>query len=315
MVADARVSITSGIMVSDDFSHVYFQSPAQLVDGIIAGTRDLYVLHGGTVRFIAHSDQLNSLFPNVGAQLSADGNVLLFPDAGGLGVTADEVAQCTPESFCRELYLYDDRDASLECLSCRHGGVTTHSIEGSGGASLLTEFPLSADGSTTIFDTAERLTPLDVNGGLDIYEWRNGARRLVTDGVTEFPAGFSSGPIVRGIDADGSNLFFTVTDPGLTGFEEDGLANLYDARIGGGFEPPSPPVHCSEDSCQGPLQPPPAAAHSASSTFSGAGNQKSGSKPRRPCAKKRGKAKQRCVRKHKRHSQKARANHNAGRTK
>jgi hypothetical protein len=147
-----------------------------------------------------------------------------------------------------------------------------------------------------------------------VYEWRNGVQRLVTDGVTEFPSDFA-GPQVQGIDADGSNILFSVTDPGLTGFERDGLANLYDARIGGGFERPSPPVHCDGDSCQGPLQAPPAGGQSASSAFKGAGNLKNGSKSRRPCAKKRGKAKQRCARKHKRHSRQAGANHNTGRTK
>ncbi len=56
-----------------------------------------------------------------------------------------------------------------------------------------------------------------------------------------------------GIGADGRDVLFSLDDPGLTGFEQDGLANLYDARIGGGFAPPGPPAHCNEESCQGPL--------------------------------------------------------------
>jgi hypothetical protein len=113
------------------------------------------------------------------------------------------------------------------------------------------------------------------------------------------------------VDATGKNILFVLTAPGLTGFEQDGLRNFYDARIGGGFLPPSPPARCAEDSCQGPLQaaPPPQAAASANES---AGNVVEPGKPRHLCARRHGKAKRRCIKKH---EHRARAIHNAGRTK
>jgi hypothetical protein len=173
---------------------------------------------------------------------------------------------------------------------------------------------VSSNGSTVAFGTSQALMPTDVNRKRDIYEWRNGSPGLVTDGVTEFKTGFAA-PLVSEIDADGSSIFFTVAAPNLTGFEQDGLANLYDARIGGGFIPPSPPAHCTEDSCQGPLQGSPPLDRPGSSSLVGAGNQVTGAKPRRPCARKHGKARRRCMRKHRKRSQKARTNRIAGRIK
>ena len=312
VVADAKVESGDGfynpVLVSDDSSHVYFESAKQLVAGLGGSGRSLYVLSGGTIRFVAETNRENSETAFSQAELSSDGNELVFTAQAGRDLTADEVSGNPVE-----LYRYEDREGSLECISCRHDALTTQAFAngvGTGGGGMR----MSSDGATVAFGTAEALVGRDVNRGLDVYEWRNGARQLITDGVTEFGTEFAQ-PHVRGMDAAGANVFFTVTQPGLTGFEQDGLANLYDARIGGGFVPPSPPVHCSEDSCQGPLQAPPVAGSSGSASFSGAGNQRSGSKPRRPCAKKHGKARQRCLRKHKRHPRTARANRGMGRTK
>jgi hypothetical protein len=176
------------------------------------------------------------------------------------------------------------------------------------------DFQSSANGSTTAFITAQRLLSKDVNNDSDIYVWRNGTLRLITDGVSDFQEQFAA-PQVTAIDATGANVLFSVVQPGLTGFENDGLANIYVARLGGGFTPPSPRVPCSEDSCQGPLQPAPGQAPPSSSSYRGYGNL--GSAPvacrpgkarrrgrcvskralaRRACRNKQGAAKRRCVR-------------------
>jgi hypothetical protein len=236
--------------------------------------------------------------------------VLVFRSTGeGPGLTADTLpAQCSVFGElepCQELYRYDDRDGSLECISCRHDVETTSSVI------PAFKFAMSADGSTVAFITTEPLVARDVNQGLDIYGWRNGTVHLISDGVRTFQLSFSR-PEVSGVDADGKNIFFAVVAPGLTGFEQDSLRNLYDARIDGGFLPPSSPAHCTEDSCQGPLQNAPALPAPASANES-AGNVTGPHKQRHPCTKKHGKAKHRCVKRHRRqHSQKARINHNTG---
>jgi hypothetical protein len=230
--------------------------------------------------------------------MSGDGTVLVFLSHAKL--TADDIASSCANPgengthLCNELYRYDDRDGSLECVSCVHGGVTTQDAFNEGG---LLAFRVSRDGGTVAFTTAEPLVGSDVNGGMDVYEWRNGAVGLVTDGETEF-AGDLASPTVLGVDADGSNIFFRVADPGLTGFEQDGVDNAYDARVGGGFAVPTPAVPCSEESCQGPLQGAPALQQPGSAGLAGAGNAKP---KRRPCARKHGRAHRRCIRKHKKH--------------
>jgi hypothetical protein len=296
-------------MVADDFSHIYFQSEKQLVPEGRPGERNIYALSDGAIHFVA-TPGAPVLFPSRGS-LSADGNVLVF-SARGLAVpartmTSDKIASRCPSlepgsefgapSDCYELYLYDDRARSLECVSCLRGGETTHSWGGIRGPlrGVPGEFDLSADGSTVIFLTAEALVSPDVNKGFDAYEWRNGMQRLLTDGVTEFGEDPFSSPKVAGIDADGSDIFFSVSDPGLTGYEHDGVSNLYDARIGGGFPRPSPPGHCSGDSCQGPLRAAPALDRTGSSTFSGRGNVKEG-RPR--CSKGKTRRRGRCVKRH-----------------
>ena len=161
-----------------------------------------------------------------------------------------------------QLYRYNDRDGKVVCISCVRGGVTSHAVF---------DAKMSGDGSTVAFSTAEALVPRDVNRSTDIYEWRNGAVRLITDGVTTFQAGAAI-PRPTAVDRSGRDIFFTVDSPGLTGYEQDGLTNLYDAREEGGFPPPTPPVHCTEDSCQGSLLAAPLLALSNSLTFTGPGN-------------------------------------------
>jgi hypothetical protein len=54
--------------------------------------------------------------------------------------------------------------------------------------------------------------------------------------------------------ADGADAFF-ITDSSLVD-ADPGAPDLYDARIGGGFPQPLPPIHCEGDACQ-PLPSPP----------------------------------------------------------
>jgi hypothetical protein len=309
------------ILISDDFSHIYFQSQAQLIPGHgQAGKLNTYVVSGGTIGFVA-GEGVGRLGVSGGsagsptALLSPDGNVLVFASVatgGAENLTADELAEeCTAAGGaikpCQELYRYDDRDGSLECISCLQGDETTFS------AFPGAQFRMSADGRTVAFVTFQPLVAHDVNQGVDVYEWRDGAVHLISDGMRTFPLGLTP-PQVRGVDADGENILFALVAPGLTGFEQDGQRNLYNARIGGGFLPPSLPPHCAEDACQGPLAAAPALEKAASLNES-RGNVVEPSRRPRPCAKKRGKAKRRCIRKHRRRAQRAKASGGVRRAK
>ena len=289
--AAADAHVTGRVLISDDFSHVYFDSPNRLVPGHGAqGADNLYVLSAGEVRFVASPVRLT------GSQLlSSDGNVLSFLSDRPL--TADRIAASCADVLnkgklvpCEELYRYDARDGSIECLSCRHDGVTSNNVSLS---NFGPSFQASADGSTAVFTTVERLVAADVNNSADLYEWRDGAVRLLTDGVTRYPIGFA-GPTPLAVDADGSDIVFSVASPGLTGFEQDRVANVYDARIGGGFTPSSPPAHCSEESCQGPLGATPPSPQPGSAAYEGPGNLA----PLPSCRKGEVRRKGRCVKRH-----------------
>jgi hypothetical protein len=311
VVADAQLLEAGGraptVRASDDLSHVYFESSRQLVPGLgAAGQSNLYVVAGGAVRFVAETrthegNLLDERAEGIGAsgqvppRLSRDGNVLVFSSTREL--TSDRLGkECVVESRvepCQAIYRYDDRDGSLECISCRPNGVT----EANAGTGEIPDriADMSADGETIAFTTRAALVPADVNNGSDLYVWSHGAIGLITDGVTKFPAGRGQ-PSLVGVDETGANIFFTAAAGKLTGFERDGLSNYYDARIGGGFEPPEPAAHCQEESCQGPLQAPPGSSPARSAGFTGLGNVVSSPSARQRCQKKKGQAKRRCAR-------------------
>ena len=303
VVSDADVS--GRVLVSDDFSHIYFNSTQQLVPALGAeGKTNLYVLSGGKVGFVAGSVRLdNSML------LSADGNTLAFLSEEPL--SADRIAsQCKflgeggeVNGPCQELYLFDASERSIECVSCRRGGATTNNVSLTG---FGEPFQVSADGGTLAFTTAEALVPSDVNNGADLYEWRNGSVRLISDGFSRYPVGYAA-PVPQAIDADGSNIVFSIASPGLTGFERDGLANMYDARLGGGFPRPIPAEHCSEESCQGSLQAAAPSIQAGSATYEGRGNVS----PRRPCGRNKERRHGHCVTRHRhkgRHARTGKAN-------
>jgi hypothetical protein len=316
------------VLVSDDFSHIYFRSNELLVPGKgEAGRPNTYVLSDGTIRYVGAKGigelGLGSAGAGAGpggAYLSADGNVLIFANGNdGQFPTADKMAgECFNPAFqnpqtCQELYRYDDEEGSIECISCLKGGETTFTV-GSSYINQDGDFKLSRDGSTVAFATQQPLLPGDVNGnGPDVYEWREGALHLITNGVQTLPIGIETAQ-VRGVSDDGSSILFLTAAQGLTGFELDGLNNYYVARTDGGFAPPNPPAHCSEESCQGPLQTAPSQPEPASAGFNGRGNVEEAPAKRR-CRKGKVRRHGRCVARHP-HKRHGRASHaNQGRTK
>jgi hypothetical protein len=289
----------NSVLVSPDLSSAYFYSLASLLPGAgRAGSLNLYLLRDGVLHYVTTTDE-DVL--SEGAETSSDGRELLFTGPSSPLLTADEMApQCESPAQgeagpCRELYRYELGEESLECVSCNHDGTTTHSF-GAARLSISPDVRLSGDGSTAAFPTKEALVEDDVNGDTDLYEWRAGTAHLLTDGISDFQEG-ASAPWVWAVDQDGSNILFGLVPPNgsLTGFERDGVLNLYDARAGGGFVPPAPVTGCEGDSCQGPLASAPAAITPASAGYEGRGNLGHG---RKPCGKGKVRRKGRCTRLH-----------------
>jgi len=271
VVPDARVTT---VAISDDFSRVYFGSKEALVPG--KGTQlgggekvNIYTLSGSELKYVA------TTLGNGIRELSPDGSKMLFAAPASLSLTSDKTAEICPKSLaeasgtsdCVQLYRYEVAEDSLECLSCVRGGVTNWASGNSEG-----DLEMSSDGRVVAFRTNQSLLPRDINRRLDLYEWRNGALRLLTDGTSNFPDQGFARPMLRAITADGSTILYSAPEPGLTGYERDEVSNMYVARVGGGFPRPPAVQHCSEESCQGPLQTPPSGQSAGSEGVQGRGN-------------------------------------------
>ncbi|HEX9968243.1 MAG TPA: fibronectin type III domain-containing protein [Solirubrobacterales bacterium] len=287
-------NVFGNVLISDDFSRIYFGSLSTL----IPGKGGLYVLSEGELRPgpSAPADLRTAL-------TTPDGGVLVFSAEASPAVTSDETAPvCKSNSEetptgCVQLYRFELEEESVECLSCDRNGLTTWKGFFNSFGSPFPNVDMSADGSVVALATREALLPNDINGRTDVYEWRNGSLRLITDGETEFADFGLAVPTVRGVSADGGTILYAAPEPGLTGYERDGLGNLYAARVGGGFPRPATPVHCSEDACQGPLAPPPPERAPGSSSSQSRGNLTSKGKKRRVCRKRSTRGKGQRVRK------------------
>jgi hypothetical protein len=116
---------------------------------------------------------------------------------------------------------------------------------------------VSDDGSRIVFSSAGPLSPSARNELMNIYEWHAGAGPGGEGAVALIGSGDSqTADASATISPSGRDLFF-VTAAGLVPGDTDGLRDVYDARLGGGFpEPSAPRQPCSGDACQGPLSSP-----------------------------------------------------------
>jgi Fibronectin type III domain len=284
--------VESTVMVSADGSVVYFLAHRQLAPvvsgGISTGTRNTagllyrYDTITGVTRYVAAPNQVNFSTPPARAnvyQATPDGRFLLFLSGGGDAANDDQ------------LYRYDSADSSLTCVSCAPGNAPN-----AGDAGLLETrvalatanssprfVSISDDGSYVFFVTTDRLVPQDQNvlgGGVfggsapgeDVYEWHNGTVQLISSGSDSQPSVFI------GASADGRDAFFS-THVQLASQDIDGLADVYDARIGGGFPVPAGSAPCEGDACQSPSSAPNDATPS-SAAFSGPGDPVPGVTPK-----------------------------------
>jgi hypothetical protein len=156
------------------------------------------------------------------------------------------------------------------------------------------EIMISEDGRRVFFQTDARLVSQDTNettaeeeklhelelgNGADVYEWEasgteeepgvfcgvvNGCTHLISAGEDVGPERF------LGASANGDNVFFSSAAQ-LVPQATPEFTNIYDARVDGGFPPPSLSAECT--SCQGVGSPSPQFNAPASVTFSGSNGQ------------------------------------------
>jgi hypothetical protein len=206
---------------------------------------------------------------NAEAQSTSDGRFLVFSTYAQLVTRGREADTDT----ARDVYRYDALTGALNRVSLGEAGFDANGngVEPSLGAYDASIQPgdvrgakahethelsvraISEDGSRIVFSSTEPLSPADHSGSENVYEWHQavsgeeGVVSLVSGGAAETSA---HSPVIT---PSGNDVFF-VTTQGLVPDDTDGQADVYDARLGGGFAPaPTAVAPCAGDACQGSL--------------------------------------------------------------
>jgi hypothetical protein len=266
------------IAVADDGSRVYFRAAGRLLPGTSAEGIYRLDVASGDLAYVSTIKDFAADSLGIGSAMTPDGSVMLFsssdpalnPLGGGPG-----------NAGTKQLYRYDDRDRSLVCVSCPTDGTAPkgNASDPGGGSISANAVLISRDGSIVAFNTPTPLVGADQNtagvgqttfAGTDAYEWRGGKHLLLSDGLTNW-AGENSTPRVKAMSPSGSDILFTAATQ-YTADADDDFRRLYDARVGGGFDFPTPPSPCPLEVCQGTPKGAPEEAAPGTRAFSGPGN-------------------------------------------
>jgi hypothetical protein len=210
-------------------------------------------------------------------------------------------AHSEPPSECQELFRYDaaaaeKHEQSIVCVSCASGAPVDDAMFARAGLRTAAgglPRPISENGEDVFFDTASALGPQASAGHEHVYEWHEGTLSMISSSSDSGNAFF------LGSSNDGSNVFFT-THAQLVPADTDQSADIYDARVDGGFAGVVPP-QCTGTGCQGVPAAPPIFATPSSETFAGVGNFPASEPASKPASKpkaKPGKCKAGFVKKH-----------------
>ena len=269
---------------SSDGSYVYFVAEGVLASGATGSDENLYVEHNGTTKFIATlaatgggsgNGDASDWNGSATARVTPDGTHVAFDSLNSLtGFDNTDASSGSPDD---EIFLYDATSGSLVCASCNVTGKqpigpsSLDPVESAvlGGGDMYLQHNLSDDGSRLFFDSGDAIVPTDSNGHIDVYEYENGQKFLLTSGTSDDDSLFYDA------STNGNDVFFATRDQ-LVPQDIDGNQDIYDARVDGGFPVPSPLPPCVGDACRPattPLPPPTI----ATVTFVGPGNQKASS--------------------------------------
>lgn len=242
--------------MAEDAQTVYFGAQGALAPGAADGQWNLYVWHADDgITFIATVDTFDTQARSgdaSGAYVTSNGNYFAFMTERSLLPEDTDTQNQT-----HDIYLYDGEAGTLTFASPgadegRGVQLPTPAADGRGRSGAVSE-----DGSRVFLFSADPITPDDENLGFDFFEFANGQVSLISGGK----ATTDTAPIFVGATPSGNDFFF-VDHAQLLDSDIDGLPDVYNARVGGGFPPPDAPVQpapgCREDACQGPGAGPPA---------------------------------------------------------
>jgi hypothetical protein len=210
------------------------------------------------------------------AQTTGDGRFLVFSSSGQLVTKGPE----RDADGARDVYRYDTSTGSLKRVSLGEAGSGANGND-SFDANIspmfsrgrlqeqyeLEDRAISEDGETIVFGSAGPLSAAAKNGQRNIYSWQEGRVALISSGTAP------DGDSLLGVTPSGHDIFF-LTSAGLSPGDQDGLADIYDARVDGGFPlPPAQVEQCAADACYGPLSAPAPALIPGSMALPFAGHQ------------------------------------------
>lgn len=268
---------TGVIGTSTNGEYVYFTGSNQLTPGgptskaLIHALR-IFVWHNGTVREVTALNSQAEMRRVIGsatwqespqwARVTPDGTHLLFLTEGTGEPGEFEHGEACPSlssSRCIEAYLYTAHGdpGRLQCASCPqdHAKPVADADFNARSASPLLRgdqhlnHAVSSDGRYVFFTTAQQLAPGDLNGTEDVYRFdtATGSIQPLTPGQ----------PLTHSYFVEASpsgNDAFVVTRSSLVASDRDENADVYDARVNGGFleATGAEPACASEQSCRPP---------------------------------------------------------------
>jgi hypothetical protein len=249
------------------------------------GAPNLYVLHGGTRRFIA---TLNATEDNcdwniacLSARVSPNGRYIGFDSLEQLTDFSNLDARTSQPD--QEIFLYEAEADNLSCVSCGTTGtapISPTAIRPPEEFAAKLPFPLHlqrnvSNGGQVFFDTKNHILEAARNGVSNVYEYERGQLHLLSSGTAEAPSYFYEASV------DGGDAYLISAQALTPGSNSVELA-IFDAKVGGGFPAPSEATSesCSGESCSGPQSIAPRLPAISSTSTSGSGNLEPGvSKP------------------------------------
>lgn len=273
--------------VSDDGTRVVFRTP----------TGELKLWREGlptqTLMTAGATTPLTQVAGVSAVRFSADGRTVIFMSRQPVSGEPNHPPNISSSLARTQVYRYEETvGGTPTCISCPDPGAavrgpatfeleTTNNGFGRGNNDRFIVDPraMSDDGRRVYFTTSSTLDPRDQNAVADVYEWSadRGGAVLISAGLPG-----SRGEYLIDLDSSGQNVFF-ISEEQLTGSDSDDLADVYDARVGGGL--PDPPAlyiaetGCALATCQGPPAPAPGAPPLGSALPGSGGNPAPSARP------------------------------------